>query len=229
MHIKIVCFALPPALKRFIKIWHEAEKQNVAKAQFALAMLYSATKRESAAAKAVEWLKKAAKQKYTKAQFALGRCYENGYGVKQSDKQSVRWYKNAYHQAYNDLWDYPDPVAAAISECLQTTDWEDIFEGELDGKEDSFEFDEAAAEQGDAMAQQRLGHYYYYGQGTEQNHQQAVYWYHKSAEQGCEAAMGRLAEYYEKERNYKESARWYRNYAEQGIIYLDERRRDAAM
>ena len=171
MEITIVYSAL---LKEFVTIWHEAVKLNSAQSQFELAMLYAVGKNESSASKAVDWFRKAAKQGHTEAQFALGGCYENGYGVKRSDRQAIGWYKNAYHQVSIDLMDNPDPVAddtaAAISEYLQNTDWEDIFGEELDSEEDSFEIDEEAAECGDAEAQQRLGHRYYYGQGVEKNY-----------------------------------------------------------
>ena len=41
-----------------------------------------------------------------------------------------------------------------------------------------------AADQGDARAQNYLGLMYYYGQGVQQDDQQAVQWYRKAAEQG---------------------------------------------
>ena len=42
----------------------------------------------------------------------------------------------------------------------------------------------AKAEKGDAEAQYQLGCCYYEGDGVEQNYEQAVYWWTKSAEQG---------------------------------------------
>ena len=49
-----------------------------------------------------------------------------------------------------------------------------------------------AAEQGNAAAQYNLGYCYQYGQGVEQNYQEAVKWYRKAAEQGNAAAQCNL-------------------------------------
>ena len=223
MDKKTTYFALSPKFASFLKIRYEAEKMNIAKAQFELALLYITSKNESTATKAVYLLKKAANQKHMKAGIALGRCYEKGFGVKRSYKQAIGWYKKAYHQVSAALMDAPDKAYDAVREYLQSTDFEELSDEEAE-KEDSFEFDEEAAERGDAQAQNRLGHRYYYGRNTEKNYEHAIYWYHKSARQGCEAAMGRLAEYYESEKNYKESAKWYCRYADKRVKWYDKRR-----
>jgi TPR repeat protein len=54
----------------------------------------------------------------------------------------------------------------------------------------------AAAEGGDAEAQNNLGVMYYDGQGIPQNHQEAVKWFRKAAEQGDAAAQHSLGRRY---------------------------------
>ena len=51
---------------------------------------------------------------------------------------------------------------------------------------------EKSAEQGFAVAQNNLGTCYTKGQGVRQNHEKAVYWYTKAAEQGNENAKNNL-------------------------------------
>ena len=218
-------------LPYFLEKWYKAEKLHEAKAQFDLARLYSAGKKTAAATNAIALYRKSAKQGYTDAQFALGKCYENGYGIKRSYPQAIRWYKEAEHNIANDLMNHPDPVgdahAAFIHNYFQNEELEqaidEIMEFRNDADENSLAFDEEDAACGDAEAQNRLGHRYYYGQKVEQSYQQAVCWYRKSAEQGCEAAMMHLAEYYEVIKCYKEAAKWYRKYTESRIKWRNNR------
>ena len=53
-----------------------------------------------------------------------------------------------------------------------------------------------AAEQGNEIAQNRLGHMYELGTGVEQDYQKAIYWYTKAAEQGDEDSKKSLQEVY---------------------------------
>ena len=93
-----------------------------------------------------------------------------------------------------------DDTAFAKSEPLEYTTIADIL---------------CAAEQGDPEAQDWLGHNYYCGaNGLEKNYEEAAYWYHKSAEQGSEAGMHHLAQFYKLTEQYKMAVEWYRKYAE---------------
>lgn len=226
--MQIVLNTLPP---RFFELWHKAEKKKDEKAQFELAKLYSRSKNAEFASKAVDLYKKSASQGNTEAKFALGKCYETGYGVKRNYFRAIQWYKAADSSVTSDLMRYPDPVGDAAIERLrryyEDDEYAAMMDAYLDAKEacrpDTFEFDLEAAERGDAEAQNSLGHRYYYGRGTEQNYEQALYWYHKSAEAGYEAGIKHLAEHYEKVRCYKESAKWHRKYAELRIKWRNER------
>ncbi|MBR5681173.1 MAG: sel1 repeat family protein, partial [Clostridia bacterium] len=55
-----------------------------------------------------------------------------------------------------------------------------------------------AAEQGDAEAQNDLGHCYVIGDGVEKDEKEAVKWFRKAAEQGVAGAQFNLAQCYER-------------------------------
>lgn len=224
-------------LPYFAKIRYRAEKLNDAKAQFELAGLCSKGKSPESAAKAFNMYKKAAKQRYTDIQtdamFAVGKCYEHGRGIRKSYQSAIRWYEAAENNIVYDLRNNPDPVgdagAALIRFLSQTGLLDEILEAPSYEKsaENSFERIKAAAECGDAEAQDHLGRIYLYGHygKTEipKNRELAVYWSVKAAGQGCEGAMSRLAEYYKSEGNYREAAKWHCRYAEAKIKWRNER------
>ena len=84
------------------------------------------------------------------------------------------------------------------------------------------DFDEtkAAAEQGDAVAQNNLAVMYALGDGVPENDAEAVKWYRKAADQGHAIAQSNLGAMYEKgngvPENDAEAVRWYRKAADQG-------------
>ncbi|MBQ3351780.1 MAG: sel1 repeat family protein [Thermoguttaceae bacterium] len=70
------------------------------------------------------------------------------------------------------------------------------------------------------MAQFNLASCYYTGQGTPQNKEEAVKWWHKAAEQGHVKAQFNLGQAYSNgdgvDLNIEEAVKWYRKAAEQG-------------
>ena len=78
----------------------------------------------------------------------------------------------------------------------------------------------AAAEQGNARAQNTLGVMYQEGWGVAQSNTEAVRWYRAAAEQGDEAAQTNLGVMYQQglsvSQNYTKAVYWYRSAAEQG-------------
>ncbi|MCD8298103.1 MAG: serine/threonine-protein kinase [Prevotella sp.] len=76
------------------------------------------------------------------------------------------------------------------------------------------------AEQGDAVAQNRLGVKYEEGAGVSRNYTEAVKWYQKSAEQGNMYAQYNLGVCYYRgkgvSQNYSEAFKWFQKSAEQG-------------
>jgi hypothetical protein len=78
-----------------------------------------------------------------------------------------------------------------------------------------------AAEQGDAVAQYKLGNIYRDGVKVPKDDRKAVRWYRKAAEQGLAQAQHALATMYMHGQgvasDYKEAAKWYRKAAEQSL------------
>jgi uncharacterized protein len=77
------------------------------------------------------------------------------------------------------------------------------------------------AEQGDADCQAKLGWFYEDGvSGVKEDHEQAIIWYRKAAEQGLISAQMALAATYEGgyhvPQDYAEAAKWYERAAERG-------------
>lgn len=72
----------------------------------------------------------------------------------------------------------------------------------------------------DAWSQNHLGNFYYYGYKVPKNHEKAVYWYRKAAEQGDKVGQCNLAYMYFKgygvTQNYQLAFDWYQKAAEQG-------------
>lgn len=78
----------------------------------------------------------------------------------------------------------------------------------------------AAAEEGNAEAQYRVGLCYALGQGVPQNDREAIPWYQKAAGQGHAGAQSSLGLMYAEGRGVaqddKQAVTWYRKAAEQG-------------
>lgn len=78
------------------------------------------------------------------------------------------------------------------------------------------------AEDGDAEAQNRLGTFFWDGQGVPQDYPQAVAWYRKAADQGNALAQFNLGAAYFSglgvPHDHKQAVAWYRKSAEQGNI-----------
>ncbi len=78
------------------------------------------------------------------------------------------------------------------------------------------------AEQGDTLAQSRLGVMYAYGEGVPKDAQQAVAWYRKAAEKGDADAQYNLGLMYDNGRGVpkdeQQAAAWFRKAAEQGVV-----------
>jgi TPR repeat protein len=77
------------------------------------------------------------------------------------------------------------------------------------------------AEQGDALAQFKLGSFYYDGEGVPEDDAEAVMWFRKAAEQGHSGAQWFLGLCYANGEGVPEddaeAAMWYRKVADQGV------------
>jgi len=102
--------------------------------------------------------------------------------------------------------------------------WADLETGvaayERGDYETAFKEFKAAAEQGNAEAQNRLGDMYAEGQGVPQDYGEAVKWYRRAAEQGDAKAQFFLGSMYVEGQgviqDYAEAVKWFRRAADQG-------------
>lgn len=217
--------------KKLIKVWDKAVIRKEKHAQYTLASFYLKLQTESSDKKAFDLYKKSAKQRCTEAMYALGICYELGKGVRRNYYQAVHWYICTDENITNDIMNNPDPIGdaaqAAIRRYFEDEEFAEFvgetLDNEKDETDDFFGADEEAAQSGDAEAQSRLGHRYFYGNGTQRDIVQAIHWYRESAKGGCEAGMLHLAEYYKNRKQYKEAAKWYRQYVEARIKWRNKR------
>ena len=95
-----------------------------------------------------------------------------------------------------------------------------FYVAEADTASKTIEELQADAKKGDAEAQNELGDRYYYGEGVEQDYEQAVEWYQKAANQGYAAAQFSLARCCHKgegmPENHEQEIEWLRKAANQG-------------
>ncbi len=213
-----------PKLTEHLELRERAFKKHDAKALYQLARIYASMKGKKNEKKAFELYKRSATHGYAEAQFRMGICNENGIGVKQSIQMAITWFIRAEISAASDIADGLDSTDESTRELLRLFREEPRFAEEMDdaafAKPEPLEYTTiadilCAAEQGDPEAQDCLGHNYYCGSnGLEKNNEEAAYWYHKSAEQGSEAGIHHLAQFYKLTGRYEMAVEWYRRYAE---------------
>jgi uncharacterized protein len=74
---------------------------------------------------------------------------------------------------------------------------------------------------GEAEAQKIIGHIYSFGQGRDQNDDEAIKWYKLAAEGGDRVAQNNLGSYLLEE-NIDEAIKWYTASAEQNLVFSQE-------
>lgn len=101
-------------------------------------------------------------------------------------------------------------------------------------KEESFQLFKKFAEEGEVAAQSCLGLFYSYGEGVEQDWDEAIKWFEKAAKQGDAEAQYQLGEFYfdvfdslKKPKTNRTAVKWFRKAAEQGHKYAQEMLGDA--
>ena len=140
------------------------------------------------------------------AQCNLGLMYNYGNGVKEDEKEAVKWYRKAAEQGYSR------------AQCNLGISYEDG-DGVEEDKKEAIKWYRKSAEQGYSRAQNNLGLIYYHGNGVEQDYKEAVKWFRKAAEQNYSTAQYNLGLMYEYgngvEKDKKEAIKWYRKAVEQ--------------
>lgn len=213
-----------PKLTAYLELREKALKQRDPRALYQLAQIYTGMKGKKNEKKAYALYKVSATYGYAEAQFRMGICNEKGIGVKQSIRMAITWYIRAEISAASDIAEGLAPTDESTRELLRLFREEPEFAEEMDdaafAKPEPLEYTTVAdilcaAEQGDSEAQDCLGHNYYCGSnGLEKNYDEAAYWYRKSAEQGSEAGIHHLAQFYKLTEEYEMAVEWYRRYAE---------------
>ena len=161
---------------------------------------------------AEKWYRKAAEQGYAGAQYGLGNCYfdkcdfKTHINVEENLEEAIKWWQKASDQGHIEAikalleLDIEDEtyvkwamkaVEFGITDCMPYID--DYYFREYSRyyqvEEEVLKFFIRTAEQGDPIAQYRLGFYYQYGiEGIDKNEKEAKKWYIKAALQGHEDA-----------------------------------------
>ena len=233
---------LPADAPKKVKDFRAAADQGDAKAQVALANCYNnGTGIPKDTSEAVKWFKKAAEQGNTSAQSNLGILY-----VDRSDMLAYMWLEiaselggDAIKRARDGMNGFMKPAEIERAQRM-ARGWKADFSnndggvfgpdallpGEVSGKQDKLDAEASvrykdAADQGNALAQLRLGECFDYGKGVTQDQAAAVTWYRKAADQGLAPAQFILGMRYADEKgplkDQVEAFKWYRKAATAGM------------
>jgi TPR repeat protein len=161
-------------------------------------------------------LREAADEGHAPAQYQMGRLYSQGRNAVMIDiVESLRWFRRAAGQGYA-----PAEVILAVSVAQG---WYGLAKDPDEGARRAraaLPGLRALAEQGDPLAQGRLGQMYDFGVGVEKDAAEAVRWYRKAAEQGDAGSQIDLGFAYQDgkgvTRDAAEAVRLYRRAAAQG-------------
>lgn len=194
----------------------------------------------------MESVRKSAEQGDADAQLELGRCYENGKGVEQSFEEAVKWYRKAAEQgnmvAYAQLGQCYENGKGVEQSRTEAMRWyrKGVDQREKQMAKDAEQLREAAAvkwfrksaEQGNVVAQFKIGFCYETGRGVEQSWAEAVKWYRMAASRGSENAAYHLGMCYYygwsgATKSLTEAARWYRLAEQNGYKLSDGERKFA--
>lgn len=190
--------------------------QKLADAQYRRGLIYDyGLDGKQDDAKAVVWYEKAANQKHVEAQYRLGLKYQFGRGVERDDETAVTWYEKAAKQDHAHAQYWLGVKHFAENDYSTSKDWleEAADEGSVDAKwllghmyyagvgvdqnitKAISLLGEAAAEQGNYVAQFYLGNILYERRDDEQeNVAKSVTWLRKAAKQHLSTAQHKLAE-----------------------------------
>ena len=193
-------------MKNAIRWYRQAAKNNVAEAQYKLAIiLYRGIGVPQNKTSALSWFRKAAKQGMVLAQYNLGIMYSNGDGVTQDKEKAIEWLLKAAERGIS-LAQYHLGSIFYVGEVVHQN------------KEKAAHWYRQAAELGHPNAQYNLAVMLFNGDGIPQDKEQAINWYRESAEQGFIQAQHNLADILKDNGNREEALIWFRRAAEQGSI-----------
>jgi TPR repeat protein len=196
----------------------KAAEKGFAVSQYNLGLMYQQGKGLSQDDNlSFDWFLKAAEQGYGIAPYQLSQCYAFGRGIKCSINDEYKWLKKAVESG--------NPLAQFKLGKFST---EEILLKEIFGDSDDpkgqiqqkINWLVAAAVQGYAPAQVKLGNYFQNGYRLKQDYKKAVSWYYKAAEQGYSRGQYYLGNCFYNgigvERNLGEAVKWLHNAADKG-------------
>jgi len=185
--------------------WYEIAANNgIGKAQYELGKIYengNGTKRDYG--RSFELYQKAASSGNKDAQLALGDMYFEGKGVTKNHNEAAIWYTKSADQGnislhLGDIYMYGSSIK---QDDIEAAKWyrKMALQGNIEAKSkveqlerSSHRLNQAEAENGDAIAQERLADMYLEGRGVPKNDVEAVNWYRKSALQGNQNALSKV-------------------------------------
>jgi len=212
-------------------------EQGDAEAQFNLGNIYTDVDRSVSMGvtinlvKAAKWFRMSASQGHARAQNALGEAYAYGYGVPQNPAEAVKWWRKAAEQGtpkaqYNLGRAYARGYGGLPKDPAEAENWyrkSAYFPAlkALYASKDMAKYRQAA-EQGDAIAQFKLGDAYARIKDLTQDPAEtaeAAKWYRKAADQGDANAQNALGNAYAYgwgvTKDSVEAVKWWRKAAEQ--------------
>ena len=166
--------------------WHQqAALRGYQFSQLELAdMYYHGAGVETNQIAAVEWYNKAADLGNLRAKYILGWIYENGRGADQDMDLAMQWYEQAAEGGNT----------GALYALARIYDCGTYGINKNDQLAETFYI--KAAELGHLESQNQLGVKYAFGNGVENDKDQALYWLEKAADQGSNMALNNLATIY---------------------------------
>lgn len=179
-----------------VAIFSELAEQGNTEAQYHLGYAYCfGIGVEKNPASAFKWFSSVAEKGDERAQCYLGKLYYTGCGVDEDREKAEFWLHRSAAQG-NEAAN----TALKVIETMQHQENAQVREGLqlllLEEPEKASACFRQAAEQGDAEACYRLGCCYYLGEGTEQNHEEALRWFKKAADLGHAEAQYNTAVFY---------------------------------
>ena len=175
---------------------------------------------------AVKYFREAADQGEIYATFNLGMCYQDGTGVEKDIEKAAELYQIALDGGYEPVEEEKARVEEVLGEengtAEETTSITDQAQALLDAEdyEAAILLLQEAADQGDPVAQNKLGNCYSNGWGVEQDYEEALKWYHLAADQGYENSMTNIGQFYAHgmgvDQDYEEAINYYQRAAEKG-------------
>ena len=167
--------------------------------------------------RAVGWWEKAANQGNVSSQVNLGVCYANGFGVAKDITKAKYWWEMAAAEGSDVA---KKNLESLSKEIEQGNKGSAPLSKSTTNPKNNYQANIEAAENGDPVAQLKIGVCYQTGNGIEKDETKALEWYEKSANQGNADAQTCLGLCYGMglgvAEDFSLAIKWWRKAANQG-------------